>query len=152
MTDPERTQLASHPVLLYDGVCVLCNEVVRFLLRHDTQNTFRFVPLESSLTTELLAPFGPQPTQEGVALITSALSPVERLYHRSDAVAQALQLLPKPWPRLGRALALIPRPLRELGYTLVVRLRYRLFGRYETCPLPTPRERDQILGIDPHEK
>ena len=150
MTDPERTQLASHPVLLYDGVCVLCNGVVRFLLGRDTQNTFRFVPLESPLATELLAPFGPQPTQEGVALITSALTSVEHLYHRSDAVAQALQLLPKPWPRLGRALALIPRPLRELGYTLVARLRYGLFGRYKTCPLPTSRERERILGIYHH--
>jgi predicted DCC family thiol-disulfide oxidoreductase YuxK len=150
MTDPERTQLASHPVLLYDGVCVLCNRVVRFLLDHDPQAVFRFVPLESPLATELLTHFGPQSTQEGVALITSALTPIEHLYHRSDAVAQALQLLPKPWPRLGRALTLIPRTLRELGYTLIARLRYRIFGRYDTCPLPNPRERERILGIYHH--
>ena len=149
MTDLERTQLASHPVLLYDGVCVLCNGVVRFLLDHDPLNLFRFVPLESPLGIELLAHFGPQPTQEGVALLTSALTSLEHLYHRSDAVAQALQLLPRrPWPRLGRALSLIPRPLRELGYTIVARLRYRIFGRYDTCPVPTPRERDKILGLN----
>ena len=84
-------------------------------------------------------------SQEGVALITSAVSPVERLYHRSDAVAQALQLLPKPWPRLGRALALIPRTLRELAYTLVARLRYRLFGRSETCILPPDEDQNRFL-------
>ncbi|HEY6413884.1 MAG TPA: DCC1-like thiol-disulfide oxidoreductase family protein, partial [Edaphobacter sp.] len=134
MTDPERTQLASHPILLYDGICVLCNGVVRFLLRHDPQNLFRFVPLESPLATELLAPFGPQPTEEGVALITSALTPTARLYHRSDAVSQALLLLSAPWRQLGRTLAIIPRPLRELGYSIVARLRYRIFGRYDTCP------------------
>ncbi len=150
MTNPERTQLASHPILLFDGVCVLCNRVVRFLLNHDTQSLFRFVPLESHLATELLAPFGPQPTQEGVALITDTLTPTAHLYHRSAAVSQALQLLPSPWRQLGHTLALIPHPLRELGYTVVARLRYRLFGRYDTCPLPTPPERDKILGLNPH--
>ncbi|HEY6374602.1 MAG TPA: DCC1-like thiol-disulfide oxidoreductase family protein [Edaphobacter sp.] len=147
MTDPERTQLATYPILLYDGICVLCNGVVRFLLRHDTQNLFLFVPLESPLATELLAPFGPQPTQEGVALIIDTLTPTARLYHRSDAVSQALLLLSAPWRQLGRTLAIIPRPLRELGYSIVARLRYRIFGRYDTCPLPTPHERDRIIGI-----
>ncbi len=151
MTDTDRTQLASHPVLLYDGICVLCNGVVRFLLRHDTRDLFRFVPLESPLATELLAHFGPQPTQEGVALITDTLTATAHLYHRSDAVSQALHLLPSPWRQPGHALALIPRPIRELGYSIVARLRYRLFGRYDTCPLPTPTERARILGIHPHE-
>ncbi len=150
MTNPERTQLESHPILLYDGICVLCNGVVRFLLRHDTQNLFRFVPLESPLANELLAPFGRQPKQEGVALITDTLTNTAHLYHRSDAVSQALQLLPTPWRQLGHTLAIVPRPLRELGYSIVARLRYRLFGRYDTCPLPNPHERDRILGIGHH--
>lgn len=148
MTDLEHNQLASHPVLLYDGVCVLCNGVVRFLLDHDTQRIYRFVPLESPLGIELLDRFGPQPTQEGVALITSAFTPSEHLYHRSDAVSQALQLLHNPWRQLGRTLHLIPRSLRELGYSIVARLRYRLFGRYDTCPIPNPSERDRILGLN----
>lgn len=147
MTDAERAQFASHPVLLYDGVCVLCNGVVSFLLRHDTRDLFRFVPLESPLATELFAPFGPQSTEEGVALITNTLAPNQRLYHRSDAVSQALQLLASPWRQLGRILAFIPRPIRELGYTIVARLRYRLFGRYQTCPIPNPHDRDKILGL-----
>jgi predicted DCC family thiol-disulfide oxidoreductase YuxK len=147
MTDLEHNQLASHPVLLYDGICVLCNGVVRFLLDHDTHDLFRFVPLESPLGIELLTRFGPQPTQEGVALITSALSPSEHLYHRSDAVSQALQLLRSPWRQLGRALQFIPQPLRELGYSIVARLRYRIFGRYDTCPIPPPAQRTRILGI-----
>jgi len=148
MTALEHNQLASHPVLLYDGVCVLCNGVVRFLLDHDTQRIFRFVPLESPLAAELLAPFGPQPTEEGVALITSALTHTAHLYHRSDAVSQALQLLHNPWRQLGRTLHLIPHSLRELGYSIVARLRYRLFGRYDTCPIPPPSERDRILGLN----
>ena len=146
MTEAEHTQIEGRPLLLYDGVCVLCNGIVRLLLRHDNQArpaNFRFAPLDSSLGREIL----PQPTpQESVALITNALTPAERTYHRSDAIAMALQLLGGPWRPLGKALALIPRPLREFGYTVVARLRYRLFGRYRTCPLPTPEQRGRILG------
>jgi predicted DCC family thiol-disulfide oxidoreductase YuxK len=146
MTEAEHTQIEGRPLLLYDGVCVLCHGVVHFLLRHDNQAnpaSFRFTPLEGPLGREIL----PQPTpQEGVALITNALTTAERTYHRSDAIAVALQLLGGPWRPLGKALALIPRPLREFAYTIVARLRYRLFGRYQTCPLPTPEQRGRILG------
>jgi predicted DCC family thiol-disulfide oxidoreductase YuxK len=143
MTEAERNQIAGHPLLLYDGVCVLCNGVVRFLLLRDKTANLRFIPLESPLGREILTHPSPQ---EGVVLITNALTPIKRTYHRSDAIAQALQLLPSPWSPLGRALSLIPRALREFGYTIIARLRYRLFGRSPTCPLPTPEQRDRILG------
>ena len=159
MTEAERAQIAGRPLLLYDGVCVLCNGLVRFLLRHDTSEAkseaqpeaqladFRFAPLQSPLALELLPPSATT-ALEGVVLITDTLTPSQRLYRRSDAVAHALQLLGSPWHRLGTLLALLPRPLREFGYTIVARLRYRLFGRYATCPIPTPDQRSRILGVD----
>ena len=154
MTEAERAQIAGRPLLLYDGVCVLCNGLVRFLLRHDNSEaksearlaTFRFAPLQSPLALELLPPSATT-ALEGVVLITNTLTPSQRLYRRSDAVAHALQLLGSPWRRFGTLLALIPRPLREFGYTIVARLRYRLFGRYATCPIPTPDQRSRILGV-----
>src|SRR6266851_7872932 len=154
MTEAERAQIAGRPLLLYDGVCVLCNGLVRFLLRRDNSEaksearlaTFRFAPLQSPLALELLPPSATT-ALEGVVLITNTLTPSQRLYRRSDAVAHALQLLGSPWRRFGTLLALIPRPLREFGYTIVARLRYRLFGRYATCPIPTPDQRSRILGV-----
>jgi predicted DCC family thiol-disulfide oxidoreductase YuxK len=147
MTAAEQAQIEGRPLLLYDGVCVLCNGVVRFILRHDKQAAFRFTPLEGPLGREILARFNLQETPDGVVLITNTLTPFERIYHRSDAVAEALQLLGRSWGPLGKALATIPRPLREAGYRLVARLRYRLFGRYTTCPLPAPDQRSRILGV-----
>jgi predicted DCC family thiol-disulfide oxidoreductase YuxK len=152
MTAAEQAQIEGRPLLLYDGVCVLCNGVVRFILRHDKQAAFRFTPLEGPLGREILARFNLQETPpheipDGVVLITATLTPFERIYHRSDAVAEALQLLGRSWGPLGKALATIPRPLREAGYRLVARLRYRLFGRYATCPLPAPDQRSRILGV-----
>jgi len=72
-------------------------------------------------------------------------SPAERLLARSDAVLAVLAELPQPWPALAAILRLIPRPLRDLVYRLVARWRYRIWGRLESCPIPTAAERDRFL-------
>jgi predicted DCC family thiol-disulfide oxidoreductase YuxK len=64
---------------------------------------------------------------------------------RSDAVVALLQELPWPWRTVGKALELIPRPVRDLGYRLIARWRYRIWGRLESCPLPTAEERARFL-------
>lgn len=147
MTEAERAQIEGHPLLLYDGVCALCNGLVRFMLKHDKQSTLRFTPLESPLGREILSLFAQSAAPEGVVLISATLTASERIYRRSDAVSQSLQLLGNPWRPLGKALACIPGPVRETGYSIIARLRYRLFGRYTTCPLPTPEQRSRILGL-----
>lgn len=147
MTEAERIAIEGRAVLLYDGVCGLCNGFVRLLLRHDKLDKVRYAPLQSPLGREILARFGEHNFPDGVVLITNALTPQERLYRRSDAVAAALQLLGTPWRLLGLALGLLPGPLREWGYGIVARLRYRLFGRYTTCPVPAPNQRNRLLGV-----
>ena len=147
MTDAERGQIEGRPLLLYDGVCALCNGWARFLLKRDRQGRLRFTPLERPLGREVLARFEMLEVPDGVVLVTGALTSSERVYTRSDAVAEVLQLLGNYWKTLGRAMMAVPRPLREFGYGLVARLRYRIFGRYDSCPLPTAEQRDRILGV-----
>jgi predicted DCC family thiol-disulfide oxidoreductase YuxK len=125
----------------------LCNGVVQFLLKHDRQEKLRYAPLQSSLGQEILGRFGIRTFPDGVMLLTDALKPQERLYNRSDAVAEALKLLPAPWRRLGQLLLLVPKTLREFGYGIVARLRYRILGRYDTCPLPPLDQRRKLLGV-----
>ncbi|MEO6982756.1 MAG: DCC1-like thiol-disulfide oxidoreductase family protein [Edaphobacter sp.] len=147
MTEAEHTQIEARPLLLYDGVCALCNHLVRFLLKRDHRATLRFAPLESPLGREILARFGLLAPPGGIVLITGTLTPSERLHHRSSAIAEALQLLDNPWKTMGQTLSRLPLPLREPAYRLIARLRYRLFGRFPTCPIPTPEERSRILGV-----
>src|ERR1700722_7721602 len=150
MNEIERSQIEGCPVLLYDGVCALCNGVVRFILRYDHRQEFRFTPLQSSLARELIAMSTSTSSPEGVILVTDALTPHQRLYRRSDAVIRTLQILGDPWDRwsrLGAFLARTPRPLREFGYTVIARFRYRIFGRYRPCPVPTPDQRDRNLSV-----
>lgn len=135
-------------MVLYDGVCGLCNRFVQLLLRIDRDGVLRFVPLQSALGAELLAPFSDTPSPvEGVILVAAALTPHEAVFHRSDAVAEALRRLKSPWPMLARLLHFVPRSLREWGYGMVARNRYRLFGKFDACPIPTESQRSRILGI-----
>src|SRR5258705_5022025 len=147
MTEVERNAIEGRALLLYDGVCALCNGVVQFLMKGDRQNKFCYAPLESSLGREVLARFDIHTFPDGVMLLTDALTPTEHLYGRSDAVAAALQRLSAPWRLAGRVLGLVPRPLRDWGYGIVARFRYRLFGRYDTCPIPPPEQRSRLLGV-----
>jgi len=147
MTEIEHNAIEGRALLLYDGVCALCNGVVAFLIKRDRQDRFRFAPLQSSLGREVQTRFDIHRFPEGVVLLTDALTPKEHLYHRSDAFVAALQLLSAPWRAVGGVLRLVPRPLREWGYGIVARYRYRLFGRYDTCPLPRPEQRNRLLGV-----
>jgi predicted DCC family thiol-disulfide oxidoreductase YuxK len=153
MTDTERNAMQGRALLLYDGVCALCNGVVQFLMKRDRLDRFRYAPLQSGLGREVLARFDIRAFPDGVMLLTDALTPAEHLYQRSDAVATALELLGGPagsggfWRLAGRALRVLPRPLRDWGYGIVARFRYRLFGRYDTCPIPSPEQRNRLLGV-----
>jgi len=150
MTEGERNAIEGRALVLYDGVCALCNGVVQFLIKRDRLDKFRFAPLQSSLGREVLARFDIHTFPDGVMLLTDALTPDEYLYQRSDAVAEALQRLGGPggmWRLVGKALKLLPRPLRDWGYGIVARFRYRVFGRYDTCPIPPPEQRNRLLGV-----
>ena len=145
MTEADRARIAGRPVLLYDGVCALCNGLVRFLLRRDKTGLFRFAPLEGAAARELM---GAGEGAEGVVLVVDALWPAQREYRRSDAVAEALELLGGRWRALGSALRMVPRGLREWGYGVVARMRYRVFGRYAVCPIPAAGERKRFVGFE----
>lgn len=145
MTQAERVKIVGRPVLLYDGVCALCNGVVRFCLKRDGAGVFRFAPLESGVARELT---GGSERVDGVVLVVDALGSGQRVYRRSDAVREVLRLLGGRWSGLGTMLALVPRQLREAGYGAVARVRYPMFGRYAVCPVPSAEERAKFVGFD----
>jgi len=147
LAETYRSQIEGHDLVLYDGVCALCNGVVQYLLRHDRADRFRFIPQQTQLAEDLIKrfPADPEPA-EGIILVTAALTPRMWVYRRSDAVCQAFPLLGGSYTVLGRLLKIVPHGLREAVYGLVARFRYRLFGRYDTCPIPSAEQRSRILG------
>jgi predicted DCC family thiol-disulfide oxidoreductase YuxK len=80
-----------------------------------------------------------------VVVVRNAGGATEMTFKRSDAAIEMLSELPQPWRFSGIVLGWIPRPVRDLGYRLVARWRYPIWGRLESCPLPTALERAHFL-------
>jgi predicted DCC family thiol-disulfide oxidoreductase YuxK len=80
-----------------------------------------------------------------ILVISNPEGPAERVLVRSNAAIAMLRELPRPWPAIAAIFRIIPRPLRDIGYRLIARFRYRIWGRLDTCPIPTPQERMRFL-------
>ena len=119
------------PVLLFDGVCNLCNGSVQWVLRHDARAQFRFAALQSDTGQALLCRFGLDSAQ----LDTVVLVDGDRIFLRSDAPLEVARRLGGGWALLY-IFKVLPRPLRNAVYDWVARHRYRWFGREESCMLP----------------
>lgn len=138
--------LVAHPILLYDGVCGLCNRLVQFILRRDRIAIFRFASLQSPLAASILTRHGVNPTDlDTVYVVINPNEPAESLRSRSDAVVFVLKELGGVWRAAASSFRLIPSPLRDSLYNLIARNRYRIFGRYKSCPIPTDATRNQFL-------
>ena len=135
----------SHPVLLYDGQCALCDAGVRAVLALDRDARFRFAALTSQAAEERLAartaPLQPRP--DSVVLLAGG-----RLWLHSSAVVRVLWTLGFPWSWMGALLWCVPRPLRDALYGWLAANRARLFGRLEHCRVPSAVERARFLDAD----
>ena len=139
--------LEPHPIVLYDGVCGLCNRLVQFILRHDYGDRFRFASLQSDFSQMLLTRHGFDPHDlDTVYVVRNSGQANEELLSRSDAILFMLNELGGVWS-LARVGKILPRALRNVLYDLVARSRYRIFGRYESCMLPSPEQRAKFLDV-----
>jgi predicted DCC family thiol-disulfide oxidoreductase YuxK len=140
-----------HPIILYDGVCGLCNRLNQFVLRRDREGIFRFASLQSALAARILARHGANPQDLDTVYVvlnhdlTKEAQGDERLLPRSEAVIFVLKRLGGIWKALGLFVQLLPQVLRDWGYRVVARNRYRVFGRFDTCMLPSARDRSKFI-------
>lgn len=151
-------------MIVYDGHCGLCNHSVRWSLRRDSGDRLRFIASQSEKVATVLARHGltdsvplPElpagspaangsPFCPGTILVLRGIgTDAEQLLTRSNAIIAILRELPQPWPVAAAALHLIPRPLRDLVYRIIARNRYRIWGRVESCPIPTAAELARFL-------
>jgi predicted DCC family thiol-disulfide oxidoreductase YuxK len=138
----------SKPIILYDGVCGLCNRLVQFLLKHDKQARLRFASLQSEFAERVLTRHGIDAKDlDTVQVVVNYERPEERVLGRSDAILRASAELGMPWNVLAGISRIVPRALRDVIYRFVARNRYRVFGKYETCMLPDPNQRHRFLDM-----
>ena len=133
--------MSDAPVLVFDGVCVLCSRWVQFVLRHDRDAHIRLAPMQSQSGRALLAQFGLDPDDP-----LSLLYVVDgRGYQDSDAILRVLASFGGAW-RVSLVLRVIPRFVRDPLYRWLARNRYRWFGRNEQCLVPAPDQATRFLG------
>ncbi|MEQ8706464.1 MAG: thiol-disulfide oxidoreductase DCC family protein [Phaeodactylibacter sp.] len=129
-----------HPILLFDGVCNLCNSSVQFIIERDPEARFRFASLQSEEGQGLLHTFGARlPDLSSVVLVQDG-----KLYARSEAALRVARQLKGGWALLY-AFIVVPRPIRDAIYNWIARNRYRWFGKKEACMIPSPDIQSRFL-------
>jgi predicted DCC family thiol-disulfide oxidoreductase YuxK len=139
-----RTGEGAH-LVLFDGVCGLCDRLVQFLLRHDRRAVFVFAPLQSEVGTRMVARWGGSPEALTTFYVLANWRTAEpRPLAKSDAALFVARELGWPWKALCAA-RIFPKVLRDAVYDLVARTRYRVFGRLAQCLIPRAEHRSRFV-------
>ena len=134
-------------IVLYDGVCGLCNRLVQFILKRDIHDRFRFASLQSEFGDQLLKRHGYDSRDlDTFYLVTNHGKPTESVLMRSDAILEVVATLGGVWKLAGVG-AVIPKVMRDGMYSVVARNRYRVFGKSESCMLPSAEHRAKFLDL-----
>ncbi|MGN7823902.1 thiol-disulfide oxidoreductase DCC family protein [Chitinophaga sp. 22536] len=128
-------------IILFDGVCNLCNGSINFVIRHDRRGHFRFAPLQSYVAAALAATHQTDISQMASFILVQN----GKAYTKSTAALRVARQLPFPWKLLYAGI-IFPRFIRDGVYNIIARNRYRWFGRKDRCMVPTPEIRERFLG------
>lgn len=130
---------SKQPIILFDGVCNLCNGTVDFLMKQDRKKQFRFAPLQSETGELLTQQFQIPENSDSVILIKS-----NTVYFKSDVVIEISGMLHYPW-KMGVIIKIIPKKIRDKLYDWIAKNRYRWFGKKDTCRIPTLEEQEFFM-------
>ena len=134
------TTMNEHPIILFDGVCNLCNGSVKFVLKRDKTAQIRFAPLQSAAGNALCQIHHIDPT----ALDSFIFIENGSIFKQSTAALRICRHLSFPWPLIFVCI-IIPRFIRDRVYNWIARNRYNWFGKKESCMIPTPEVRSRFL-------
>ena len=131
-------------VVLFDGVCGLCDRTVNWLLLHDTAERIHFATLQGKTGARILEQYGVDDGLHSVVYVETTSTSVN-IHRRSTAIFKLCELLPTPYRWIG-LFGVLPRFVTDAVYNVVARVRYRIWGQLATCRLPTASERHRFLA------
>lgn len=127
-------------LLLFDGLCNLCNGSVNFILKRDKKGKFKFASLQSDIGKELCKQYDIDTSiVDSIILIKN-----DKVFIKSDSVLEILKDLPIGW-RIFRIGIILPKPIRDYLYDLIAKHRYRIFSKKDECPIPSKDVQDRFL-------
>jgi len=127
-------------IIIFDGVCNFCNAAVNFIIKRDCEKKFLFSSMQNEKSKELLAQF----SIDNSDLDTLIIIKNDTLFIKSDAVLEIVKELSGLWFILSYC-KIIPKPIRDFIYSLISRNRYKLFGKKESCIIPTKEQQERFL-------
>lgn len=135
--------IQKHPehIILFDGVCNLCNSSVNFVIRHDKRSIFHFASLQWDVAGELLAENYP----EGDDFETILYYENGKIFKKSTAVLRIARQLGFPW-KIAYGFIIVPKFIREPVYMIISRNRYKWFGKRDKCMIPSPELKNKFLS------
>ena len=136
---PEMDSTLEHPIILFDGVCNLCNGSIQFVIKRDKKSVFRFGALQSEEAKEILSSFHTTAEEVNSAILIEN----GKMFLASTAVIKILSRLPH-W-HWFRIFMVVPKFLRDFAYHAVGKYRYKIFGRQESCMIPTPELKAKFI-------
>jgi predicted DCC family thiol-disulfide oxidoreductase YuxK len=144
--NPRKTSEFAAPkqVVLYDGVCGLCDKFVQYAIAHDKDGVLFFAPLQGTAAARVLGRHQIPMLLDTVFLVQNFGEVNERLFTRAPAVIRILMLLGDAFRWLG-FMRYVPDFVLNGGYWLVAKTRYRIFGKFDSCTIPTPELRRRFI-------
>ena len=137
--DHSTYQNLTHPIVFFDGECVMCNGFLDWMMTIDRSVILRVSPLQGKTAKRLLPPLPHNPEEWSIYFLDE-----NKLYSQSEAVVQILRRLGGFWAMLSMA-GVVPVGLRDMVYRSVASNRYRILGKRDTCRLPNEQERSRFL-------
>lgn len=128
--------MATNSIVFYDGLCGLCDRSVQFIIKHDHQQRFRFAALQSPIAKQYL---GDEVPFDSFILFVNG-----KVFTKSTAALNVLKQL-GVWWKVGYLLIIIPPVIRNAIYDFVARNRYKWFGKFDSCKIPTVEQRGLFL-------
>jgi len=143
----ENLQSTGLHLILYDGICGLCNRFTTFVLTHDKKALFRFASLQSATGQACLRRFSKDSDiLDTLYVVTNYESQSGTTLERAGAVLFVLETLGTPW-RWARIFGILPDSLLNFAYDCIAHNRYRIFGRYEQCVMPSAEQRERFIDV-----
>ncbi len=127
-------------IILFDGVCTLCESSVRFIIKHDKAGLFKFAQAQSEIGKQMQSDLDIDALGAGTIILIKE----GKTYYKSDAALEIARDLSGPWKPLV-CFKIIPAPLRNAVYDVIARRRYRWFGKRDTCMIPDEAFKQRFL-------
>lgn len=126
-------------IVLFDGICNLCNSSVSFLIKFDTQNNLHFSAQQTNAGKQLLNKYQIKDDCKSIIFIKEDL-----VFYKSDAIIEIAKLI-KGWPRLLRFGGILPKVFRDFIYDIIAVNRYKIFGKRNVCSVPSQQNIDKFI-------